>query len=635
MRAACLGVLWILGLTFWQAAIGWTTTPTLGDAALFSQRLFMMYTAVQLVGVLFFAALAAANSIIQEKDRRTFVLLLITDLRNHEIVLGKVLGSLLNMALLLASMIPVLAILMLLGGVSLTQVAETVLLLAASGLAAGSWGGLIATWRESSWQALALTILGLVLYLALIQDVAIFAGFVLGGALGGGLLVFLRSRLSQHKLPRFLIWATAVILGLCGGLALWWVLRSWDGFLAWEPTLQVWLNPYRAWLTVVFPEPANESGAIPPALGFAGTMLGWSVILNVWGIVMLRTWNPSGEPIQQREAPGDAAEEEKDRLTAHAAPGKAREVWANPILWREIRTRAYGAWPLLVKLVYVLVVALIGYWALAPIVSGSGMVSGYAPGFGLVPVGVISLLLVSAQAVTAITSERARGALDLLLVTDLTPQEFIFGKLGGILYNTKEFLLPPLILALIYGHYHLLARAPTDHQELLLSRNVEATGCLLGVTVVLLTFAMVLGLHVSLRTDKSRVAIINTLGTVFFLTAGTLVCIYLILINGGRFEYQWLSFIFFIAAGIGGLWWVLSGHRPAAALTIASWACPIGVFYTVVNLVVAKPGTQETADPLIPFVVIVGAFGFTIAAMLVPLVSEFDVALGRTTGGGE
>jgi hypothetical protein len=29
------------------------------------------------------------------------------------------------------------------------------------------------------------------------------------------------------------------------------------------------------------------------------------------------------------------------------------------------------------------------------------------------------------------------------------------------------------------------------------------------------------------------------------------------------------------------------------------------------------------------------AFGFTVAAMLVPLVSEFDVALGRTTAGGE
>jgi hypothetical protein len=52
------------------------------------------------------------------------------------------------------------------------------------------------------------------------------------------------------------------------------------------------------------------------------------------------------------------------------------------------------------------------------------------------------------------------------------------------------------------------------------------------------------------------------------------------------------------------------------------------------NLLVAKPGSQETADPLLPFLVIAGAFGFAIAAMLVPLLSEFDVALGRTTGEG-
>jgi hypothetical protein len=53
------------------------------------------------------------------------------------------------------------------------------------------------------------------------------------------------------------------------------------------------------------------------------------------------------------------------------------------------------------------------------------------------------------------------------------------------------------------------------------------------------------------------------------------------------------------------------------------------------NILVAKPGTPESADPLIPFLVTAGAFGFTVTAMLMPLLSEFDVALGRTTGPGE
>jgi H+/gluconate symporter-like permease len=79
----------------------------------------------------------------------------------------------------------------------------------------------------------------------------------------------------------------------------------------------------------------------------------------------------------------------------------------------------------------------------------------------------------------------------------------------------------------------------------------------------------------------------------------------------------------------------VGADRPAPALTLASILCPLGMFYSVVNILIAKPGSQESADPLVPFLVIAAAFGFTISAMLVPLLSEFDVALGRTTANEE
>ena len=47
-----------------------------------------------------------------------------------------------------------------------------------------------------------------------------------------------------------------------------------------------------------------------------------------------------------------------------AAPGRARGVWNNPILWREIRTRAYGRRPLVVKVAYFAVLALVCYFVL-------------------------------------------------------------------------------------------------------------------------------------------------------------------------------------------------------------------------------------------------------------------------------
>jgi ABC-type transport system involved in multi-copper enzyme maturation permease subunit len=586
VRSAYLGLLWVLGLTAWQAMIGWSQSATLGDTARFGLRLFQIYGLVQLILVSFFAALSAASAVAQEKDRRTFVLLLLTDLRNYEIVLGKLFGSLLQIVLLLVGMVPVLALVLLLGGVSPEQVAQAVLVLAASALAAGSLGGLVALWRDKTFQALALTVLFLVLYLCLVRGLTVVPR--LAGVLG---------------------WSNPVLSE------------------ANVESAQRWLDPYEALQSVLEPAGAVGPGiAIPPAVGFAAIMVVLSVLLNAWAILRLRVWNPSGEQIVQRERPEE--EEDKDRAKAHAAPGRVRHVWANPVLWREIATRAYGRRALLVKLAYFVVLGLVCYYALAPLWTPDRRPPDFVAAWGLVPVGILSLLLVSAQAVTAITSERDSGALDLLLVTDLTPKEFIFGKLWGICYNTKEYLIPPIALAVVYASHRLLA---TPHVA---SKNMEALVCIAVGSLVLLAFAITLGVHVALRTENSRLAISNTLGTAFFLSVGTLVCIYLILING-RFEYQWTSFILFIASGIGGLWWVLSGDRPSAALTLASWLCPLGMFYSVTNILIAKPGLDESTDPFIPFVVTAGAFGFTVVAMLIPLLSEFDVALGRTTGGGE
>src|SRR5262249_60722497 len=131
---------------------------------------------------MFFSALAAAAAVAQEKDRRTFVLLLLTDLANHEIVLGKLLGSLLQIALLLAAVVPLLLLITLLGGVAPYQVGQTLLILASTALAAGALGNLCALWRDRTFQALALTVLFLVLYLCLVNGLPLIAARVLDPA---------------------------------------------------------------------------------------------------------------------------------------------------------------------------------------------------------------------------------------------------------------------------------------------------------------------------------------------------------------------------------------------------------------------------------------------------------------------
>ena len=580
MRVAYLGGLWIVAFTAWLSTGQWQRAATLGETARLGPLLFQILSMVQLTFLLFFSALSASSAVSQEKDRRTFILLLITDMRDREIVLGKIFGSLLPIVFLLAGSLPLLSSLLLLGGVAPFQVIEAMAILASTALAAGSLGGLVALWREKTFPALALTTLFLVLFLGLTQSIAFIPGIN-----------------PQQALQ-----------------------------------LRFMLDPFMALQSVL--DPLSYSGfVIRPAYSFSLVMVIVAVVLNGWGMFMLRKWNPSGEPIMQREAPGDAGAEEKDRASAHAAPGPTRNVHGNPILWREIFTRAYGRRPLMIKLAYALALALICIAALRPILMGEEKTAFFAA-YGLLPVGVLSLLLVAAQAATSITSERDTGALDLLLVTDLTPQEFIFGKLGGILWNTKEYLLPPFLLSCVYAWFGCLATPPANQPQLALVMNVTSLLCLSAGFLIMQAFAMILGVHVALRNQNSRVAVLNTLGTIFFLTAGTLITISLILING-RFEYQWASFIFFLGAGIGGLWWVLNGDRPSPALTLASWITPLSVFYGIANALVAKPGSQESADPVLSFLVIGGAFGFAIAAMLVPLLSEFDVALGRTSGGAD
>ncbi len=588
-RMAMIGLLGILGITTWQATVGFARDATLGETATVGLLLFQIIAVVQLLLTLFFATLSAASAVSQEKDRRTFVLLLLTDMRDYEIVLGKLVGALLPILILLLVSAPVLAMLLLLGGISPEQVFQAVLVLLASAVAAGSLGGLVALWREKTYQALALSVLFLVLYICLSQGVGTVGPLVAGGA-------------------------------------------NWD-------TVQAWLDPFVAMQSVLEPPPEGRQG-IAPAYGFVLVMIALCAVLNGVGIWKLRKWNPSGEPIMQREGAeeavravsgeADAVEEAEKRAKAHAAPGEVRQVWPNPILWREVRTLAYGRRPLLVKFAFGVVLALILYFAISELNRAGGR-PGFAAAYGLVPVAVLSLLLVAAQAVTSITSERDGGALDVLLVTDISPREFVFGKILGVLYNTKEYIVPPLLLAAFYAVRGALSRTPPDTSAGdVLAANFGPLVAVGGALLVLFGFAVTLGLHVSLRITQSRLAIAHTLGTVFFLSIGTLISIYLIVINGGSFGNQWVSFISFLVLGIGGLLYVLSADRPSPALGLASVLCPLAMFYCVVNILIAKPGTDESADPLMPFLVLGAAFGFTIYAMLLPLVTEFDVSLGRT-----
>ena len=111
-------------------------------------------------------------------------MLLLTNLTNSELVLGKLLASLLNVLVLLAASLPLFMLSRAVRRRGVCANRPRVCRHLATAVAAGSIGSLVALWREKTFQTLALTVLVLVFWLAAGEAVAVgrFRGPVAGRA---------------------------------------------------------------------------------------------------------------------------------------------------------------------------------------------------------------------------------------------------------------------------------------------------------------------------------------------------------------------------------------------------------------------------------------------------------------------
>lgn len=562
-RWAYVAVLLVLTATAWEVLAGTQVVRNVGDLARFGAVVFQILAPLQLTVMMFFAALSAASAVAAEKDRQTLILLLLTNLSNTELVLGKLLASMLNVLVLIFSALPAFMLMVLLGGVSFAQVIHVFAVTLAGALAAGSLGSLLAFWREKTFQTLALTALALVFWLAGWEAVA-------RGALGEG-------------------W-----LGLSA--------QTWAiGFSPWQAMLEA-MRP------IVESDPAL--GPIRTSVNlFLLIAIGLTIGQNLIAIALVRVWNPSRELRR--------GQEESEHKPARSAsqvrlPGKTREVWDNPIIWREVRTWAYGRKILAIRLAY-LVLAALALAGLYGLVHQAGAPSRNDLALILAPFAVLSLVLLNAQAVTSMTSERDAKAIDLLLVTDLSPSEFIYGKLGGVFYNAKEIWLLPMAMCVYLWSSGIV--------------GAENLFYLLGGWLALCAFAAMLGIHSGMNYVSSRGAIAVSLGTVFFLFVGVAVCMRIMVAFSGSFQVQLQPFLAFMVGGGIGLYAALGFRNPSPAIQFAAFGCPFAIFYAITSLFLGYT--------LAVFLVVAFTFGFTTAAMLIPAVFEFDVATGRTTGGDE
>lgn len=622
-RAAYAGALLIVMLTAWQALVGWDEGDTLSVLSRFGGILFAFFSFIQVALMLFFAPVAAATAVAHEKDRRTFVLLLMTDLSDVEIVVGKLVASLLQILTLLMTSLPVFCLCLLLGGVSLGQVIDVFLVTFSAGLFGGALGIVVALWRDRTFQSIALTVLSMVLVL------------IVGEVLG-------------RLLPASSLLATA-------------------------------FSPFQAIAEAIRPRPDRVVGPLSASsLAFTGLYLLGSSALLGFSVFKLRKWNPGrNEPREQREgeesevveqlieieelsevearrfepaavgaaisahvaeargeappprsaavgngngvpeAPDESPYERRETTGLHVPRRTHRRVvrqfrpyrkpWTNPVLWRELRTRAYGTKPLIIKGAYVLAFALGAGGYFWDVTGGGDPWSGIKAAVPAL-LAILSLILINAQAVTALTSERDSGALDLLLVTELSPRQFIYGKLYGALYNAKEMVVLPVALTIALAVMGAI--------------RLDSMIFVLIDFLLLCHFSAMLGLHAAITYTNSRQAVAHSLGTIFFLMLGILFCAALIIQSRQEFARQLLSFLIFIGAGSVALYGSLGAKNPSPAIGLVALLTPFWSFYCIISILQGDFGAA--------FLVSLGVYAFALLAMLIPAVSEFDIALGRT-----
>lgn len=596
VRALYVTVLLLLMCTAWLLVAGTQIMLNVGDMARFGAILFQILAPLQLAFVVFFAAIGSASAVCQEKDRRTLILLLLTRMSNTELVLGKLMASSLNVLVMVSAAIPVFMLVTLFGGVSFGQVARVFAITFASALAAASLGSTLALWREKTFQALSMTALALVMWLGVWEAVAAELGDVR-------------------------------LLGLTGH--------------AWATVF----SPFRAILVAASPTvdrgitwellTSNVTWSVAAALGA-------TLLLNLVAISRVRVWNPSRDVL-----PGQTEQDESASIwgadfdlaqgaeqdTAERArqahvdarskrqPAPSRRVWDNPVLWREICTWAYGRKVLIIRAVYLLLFVMAGlalHWTVraermaGPRDEFAAVVPAAAK--PLVPFLFVSLVIANALAVTSVTNERDGQALDLLLVTDLSPKEFVLGKLGGVFWVTKEMVVLPMALCVYLWWSHVI-----DMEDLCF--------LILGL-VVMNVFVTTLGVHCGMTYANSRSAISVSLGTVFFLFLGILTCMVMMISFRGSFHTQLPSFLAFMLGGGVGLYVALGIRNPSSAMALASLSLPFATFFAITSFLLRN---QE----LTVFLVVTVAYGFTAAAMLVPAVCEFDIAMGRTSAAEE
>ncbi len=360
---------------------------TIAKLVQLGQGFFAAISGTMLVVVLLAAPAATAGAICLDRARGTLTHMLVTDLSNVEIVVGKLAARLVPILTLVACTLPVLQLLTLLGGVQ--------------------------------------------------PDALVGVLFVTAGIAVLGCSLALVFSLWVGKTHEALLWTYAV-------WGLWMLAEPISQLLGaipgWPyPALPSTSNPF---VLAFAPYFSPDTVGWTDYVWFLGGTCAISALLIAVAVLRVRAVC-TRERVVKIKKPRAIPRGSVWRFLAQNVPWVTPSLDRNPVAWREWRRGRLTRSGVVVTSVYV---GLCCLFSVAAIFWSNRVLSLFVNGIQ----ASVGLLLLSVTAATSLAEERARGSLELLLTTPLSSRQIVFGKwIGAFRLVPLLPLLPWLVIAAI------------------------------------------------------------------------------------------------------------------------------------------------------------------------------------------
>ena len=432
IRMGYLGALITLVLIGLLMGRGLGGEVSLTDLAKSGTQVFTIVSYGQVVLVCLLAPLFMASAIAQEQSGKTYDILLTTPLSNLQIVLGSLGGRLFFVWTLLASGLPLFAILLIFGGVPIQSVGISFAVAGLTALMVGTVAVTLSVLRVGGRKAIFTFVISVVAYL--------FVAYALDVAL-----------IRQIAPGPFTTWLTPLHPLL--------VLNASLDSANYHPPSDEMLAGSSSLVRFYLGHPFETFAILSVSLS-AIQVMGCAIVLR-------RVGQESGPAVRKIKT--------WLRLDIHGSERQrpARQVTgANPIAWRESHTRGHHIGAILMRWGFAVLAVLLGAGLLVMYHVGAlpavpGPTGQPLPEAAVFRNGLFVLILLEIAVITlvalymsagCVSREREDGTLDIFLTTPMTAGQYVWGKLHGLVRFLGFLIAVPVLTLTIVSGYTVLGQ---------------------------------------------------------------------------------------------------------------------------------------------------------------------------------